>query len=91
MSDKDYNKIAAIEKAIKDKYGDDAIANPKAFGAGFEGFVIGHRRHGLTFLIRAAAPMHFERRNSVQEFPAGDSAVLRLHGVTPAQMMQSFR
>ena len=31
MSDKDYNKIAAIEKAIKDKYGDDAIANPKAF------------------------------------------------------------
>ncbi len=30
MSDKDYNKIAAIEKAIKDKYGDEAIANPKS-------------------------------------------------------------
>tara|TARA_R100001509_G_scaffold54467_1_gene29836 strand:+ start:2604 stop:2996 length:393 start_codon:yes stop_codon:yes gene_type:complete len=30
MSDKDYNKIAAIEKAIKEKYGDDAIANPRA-------------------------------------------------------------
>ena len=29
MSDK-YNKIAAIEKAISKKYGDDAIQNPKA-------------------------------------------------------------
>jgi len=26
---KDYNKIAKYEKAIKDKYGDDAIQNPK--------------------------------------------------------------
>tara|TARA_R110000824_G_scaffold199485_3_gene383447 strand:+ start:1805 stop:2179 length:375 start_codon:yes stop_codon:yes gene_type:complete len=30
MSEKDPNKIAAIEKAISDKYGDDAIQNPKA-------------------------------------------------------------
>ena len=26
----DYDQIAAIEKAIKEKYGDDAIANPKS-------------------------------------------------------------
>lgn len=26
---KDYNEIAKYEKAIKDKYGDDAIQNPK--------------------------------------------------------------
>ena len=31
MKNKDLNKIAAIEKAIKEKYGDDAITNPKAF------------------------------------------------------------
>ena len=31
MSNKNPNRIAAIEKAIKEKYGDDAIANPKAF------------------------------------------------------------
>ena len=30
MSEKDYNKIAAVEKAIKEKYGAQAIANPKA-------------------------------------------------------------
>ena len=30
MSDKDYNKIAAIEKAIKEKDGDETISNPKA-------------------------------------------------------------
>ena len=30
MSDKDYNKIAAVEKAIKEKYGSEAIVNPKA-------------------------------------------------------------
>ena len=30
MSDKDYNKIAAIEKAIKEKYGKETIVNPKA-------------------------------------------------------------
>lgn len=30
MSDKDYNQIAAIEKAIKEKYGEQAITNPKA-------------------------------------------------------------
>ena len=27
---KDFDKIAAFEKAIKDKYGDEAIANPKS-------------------------------------------------------------
>lgn len=27
---KDFDKIAAIEKAIKDKYGEEAIANPKS-------------------------------------------------------------
>jgi len=27
--DKDYNKIAKYEKAIKDKYGEEAIRNPK--------------------------------------------------------------
>ena len=27
---KDYDRIAAIEKAIKEKYGDEAIANPKS-------------------------------------------------------------
>jgi hypothetical protein len=26
----DWNKIAAVEKAVKEKYGEDAIANPKA-------------------------------------------------------------
>ena len=26
----DYDRIAAVEKAIKEKYGEDAIANPKA-------------------------------------------------------------
>ena len=30
MSDKDYNKIVAVEKAIKERYGDEAIVNPKA-------------------------------------------------------------
>ena len=30
MSDKNYDKIAAIEKAIKEKYGEDAITNPKS-------------------------------------------------------------
>ena len=30
MSKQNYNKIAAVEKAIKDKYGDEAIVNPKA-------------------------------------------------------------
>ena len=30
MSDKNYNKIVAIEKAIKEKYGEDAIVNPRA-------------------------------------------------------------
>lgn len=30
MSDKDYNKIVAVEKAIKEKYGEDAIVNPRA-------------------------------------------------------------
>ena len=29
MSNKDFNKIAKIEKAIKDKYGEEAIRNPK--------------------------------------------------------------
>ena len=31
MSNKNYDQIAAIEKAIKQKYGDEAIANPKSF------------------------------------------------------------
>ena len=26
----DYDKIAAVEKAIKEKYGDEAIQNPRA-------------------------------------------------------------
>ena len=30
MSDKDYNKIVAVEKAIKEKYGEEAVANPKS-------------------------------------------------------------
>lgn len=30
MSDKDLNKLAAIEKAISQKYGDEAIQNPRA-------------------------------------------------------------
>ena len=30
MSDKNYDKIAAIEKAIKEKYGDETIINPTA-------------------------------------------------------------
>ncbi len=30
MSKKDPNKLAAIEKAIYEKYGTDAIQNPKA-------------------------------------------------------------
>jgi len=30
MSEKDYNKIAAIEKAIKEKYGDETVVNPKS-------------------------------------------------------------
>ena len=30
MSNKDFDKIAAIEKAIKTKYGDEAIVNPRA-------------------------------------------------------------
>ncbi len=30
MSDKNYNKIAAIEKAIKEKYGAEAVVNPKS-------------------------------------------------------------
>ncbi len=30
MSNKNYDKIAAIEKAIKQKYGEEAIANPKS-------------------------------------------------------------
>ena len=29
MSNKDYNKVVAIEKAIKEKYGEEAIANPR--------------------------------------------------------------
>ena len=29
MKDKDYNEIAKYEKAIKDKYGNEAIQNPK--------------------------------------------------------------
>ena len=31
MKKEDLNKIAAIEKAILKKYGDEAVANPKAF------------------------------------------------------------
>tara|TARA_R110002020_G_scaffold9035_16_gene36231 strand:- start:8237 stop:8650 length:414 start_codon:yes stop_codon:yes gene_type:complete len=30
MSDKDLNKLAAIEKAISEKYGEEAIQNPRA-------------------------------------------------------------
>ena len=30
MKDKDPNRIAAVEKAIAEKYGDDAIQNPRA-------------------------------------------------------------
>ena len=30
MSDKDLDKIVAIEKAIAQKYGDEAIQNPRA-------------------------------------------------------------
>jgi len=30
MKDKDYNQIAAIEKAIAEKYGGEAVQNPKA-------------------------------------------------------------
>jgi hypothetical protein len=30
MKDKDLNKIAAIEKAITEKYGPEAVANPRA-------------------------------------------------------------
>ena len=30
MKDKDLNKIAAIEKAITEKYGAEAVANPRA-------------------------------------------------------------
>ena len=30
MSEQDYNKIAATENAIKEKYGEEAIANPRA-------------------------------------------------------------
>ena len=30
MKDKDLNKIAAVEKAIAEKYGDEAIINPKS-------------------------------------------------------------
>jgi len=30
MSEKDLNKIAAIEKAISEKYGEEAIQNPRA-------------------------------------------------------------
>ncbi len=30
MSDKDWNKLAAFEKAIRQKYGEEAIQNPKA-------------------------------------------------------------
>ena len=31
MKDKDLNYIAALEKAIKKKYGDDAIQNPASY------------------------------------------------------------
>ena len=27
---KDYDKIAAVEKAIKEKYGEEAISNPRS-------------------------------------------------------------
>ena len=30
MSDKDWDKLAAFEKAIRQKYGEEAIQNPKA-------------------------------------------------------------
>tara|TARA_R100000908_G_C3731356_1_gene130631 strand:+ start:361 stop:738 length:378 start_codon:yes stop_codon:yes gene_type:complete len=30
MKDKDLNKIAAIEKAIADKYGEEAVSNPQS-------------------------------------------------------------
>ncbi len=30
MQDKDLNKIAAFEKAIAEKYGEDAVSNPRA-------------------------------------------------------------
>ena len=30
MKDKDLNYVAAVEKAISEKYGDEAIANPRA-------------------------------------------------------------
>tara|TARA_B100001123_G_C14573595_1_gene735252 strand:- start:30 stop:416 length:387 start_codon:yes stop_codon:yes gene_type:complete len=30
MSAKDYDKIASIEKAIKEKYGEEAVVNPRA-------------------------------------------------------------
>ena len=30
MSKKDLNKIAAIEKAIAEKYGEDAVSNPRS-------------------------------------------------------------
>jgi len=30
MSEQDYNKIAATENAIKEKYGEEAVANPRA-------------------------------------------------------------
>ena len=30
MANKNYNEIAKYEKAIKDKYGDEAIRNPKS-------------------------------------------------------------
>ena len=30
MSEKDFNKIAAVEKAITKKYGEEAIQNPHA-------------------------------------------------------------
>ena len=33
MKEKDLNKIAKIEKAIKDKYGEEAIQNPKGESA----------------------------------------------------------
>lgn len=31
MTEKDYNEIAKLEKAIRDKYGEKAIANPSSF------------------------------------------------------------
>jgi hypothetical protein len=30
MSNNDYDKIAAVEKAIKEKYGEEAVTNPKS-------------------------------------------------------------